>query len=153
MINTILFEIILLALTIMSPDVDKGTLDMKIGKNETVKINFIKIVEGAEEDHQFIRYEVVLHSSQQPDDFPVLFEMVDNGLYEVTAGEEDSFTLDMVSYYIQLDWQERSEKKQVIQDSFEEKLILTPRKHDVELNSVKGKMKITIPRKYFGMKK
>lgn len=152
MINTILFEIILLAMMIISPDVVKGELEMII-KDKVVKMEFVKEVDVFDDDHKSINYFLTLKSDvETEEDLKVTYMMVDNGLYNVTIDKESPFEMDLVYYLQQLDWKKKTTKKQRLRDTNKKPLFIQPEEKFVEIKSPSSDILIKIPKEYFKKK-
>lgn len=145
MIIKIFYEIILLALSIVSSKINEGTFELE-SDNNVISIKYSKISIGDEES-AVLEYNVTIYDQDNSSD--IVFKMVDNGLYKVTIDHEEPFTLDMAPYFKQLDWSTLGKKRERIIDSLKKTLNIIPGKESVVLKSKAQSIEIIIPKEYF----
>jgi|GEM_PF-5336229 len=148
MINTILFEIILFALSILSPDIENGKIEIIIKENHLL-LEFHKKVEVFDEDHKIINYYVDIKSDKDDGKITIEYIMIDNALYNTVINKNNAFEINLVPYYSNYDWKNVTKKKQRIKDTNNKTIIINPGKKFIEITSASSDITIKIPKEYF----
>lgn len=150
MINYLIFEILLIALTITSPEGNVGTFKMSTDGEQAIVCDFsrVEIEDGIEGMH---RLEVMMKPEGITDEEAqtVIYHFIDNALYGLEMDGERVAELDVVNYYTQINWDKITSKKQRIKDSNKKPLFIIPDNDTVTLSSPSNKLDIVIDRKYF----
>ncbi|HOV15075.1 MAG TPA: hypothetical protein PK771_12375 [Spirochaetota bacterium] len=144
MVNYLIFEFLLVALTFISPNIKNGEFEMinSSGKNTRIEFrrddNFSQVIEGA--------HELILKDKESATH--IRFRFIDNGLYEVypvSENPEDFFELDIMNYFMDIQWDKIKTKKQEIKTiKNKDTMIIQPKKDFLEISLKKDKSIIRI---------
>ena len=120
---SILFEIIILAMSFFSPEVTTGSFDIMMEASKPVVCAFV--IDSSVGYDEEASYSAVLSFPDLFGDGETEFEvrLVDNALYEMTSAiSEDPILLDIVPYLSTMDWTLGFSGSQLFYDSHNQEL-------------------------------
>lgn len=144
MINHLIYELLLIALMCIAPEIGKGSFQLVDNNGRVYTLEFQKevmnneIIEGGHE------YAITIEGS----DKIIRYKFLDNGLYLYRPDETDeeaTYELDIAQYFMHLDWKAIKTRQQHINtiDDIDE-LTITPSEDSLTLSLKEEKVAVKI---------